>query len=272
MLLTLATIEQDCIPMPQLVLPPRDILGVEAGDRYDPAVFFSLRKYRFGTGGLTQSLRGDFPNDFFGTQADRLDLILKIRLFRWLHTVQCNYPLVIPKPAKGDAPPFKIVRADRMLTVVLRGRPDRPHLHAVFLDDNRFKAAAEFLAQKGVSCERAHPEGFSKLELSNAAQCYQWLQRWGDIRTLCGGAQALGQCLVQYAHDARGGCKDAEAMLQHPVSTLMPQIANILRIDEDTAYVHLAAAIIFRFVTLDAKKPCAVTAPLALMEEQNHVH
>lgn len=265
--LTLESLERYCIPAPELKLQRRDVLGVKTGARYDPTEFGVVRKFRIGTAGFTQNTRGGHHHVFLGTLADKLDVVLKTS--RWVDTVQCNYPVVIPKqrPPRSDKElPFYVVVVDRMLTVALRERPDEPHLHALFLNDQRRDKAAAFLARYGVSCERIHPEQFPRLALSNAAQCYQWIMRLDDIRPLRPKALAFSQDLLALPRTrSTDSTNESTVTLEDSLDTVMTHIASIVvHIPVDDAYILLAVAIIFGYLNLDPDKRLATMEPLGL--------
>lgn len=267
--LTLESLGRYCVPAPDLKLQRRDVLGVKTGARYDPTEFVSVRKFRFGTAGFTQHIRGGHHFVFLGTRADKLDLMLKTS--RWVDSVRCNYPVVIPRAKTRRSThesEFELVLADRMLTVALCERPDEPHLHALFLDDRDKDKAAEFLSRNGVSYQRVHPELFPKLLLSNAAQCYQWIMRLDDIRPFRARALAFSRKLLVVPRKPAPTARARRSVsLEDALDAVMAHMAIAEGIHVDEAYTLLAIAIIYGYLTLDPTKRLAPMETLSLLEE-----
>ncbi|QWE98179.1 hypothetical protein [Cupriavidus sp. EM10] len=269
MTLILATIEQDCVLDPDFEMPRVDKLGVDTGFAYDSNQFVRLSKRRIQSVGLTQNLDGGRRNAIIGKKAVDLDLVLKFS--PGVVAARPNYPLVIRlletarRSQRGSSPWFDVVLVDQMLSVVLREAPGQLHLHALFLDDKRMEKAGAFLACHGVTYERVHPEAFAPLALSNAAQCYQWTQRFGDLRPLRAAALELSRRLVA----VRGARKakappSGKAMLMR-LDDELAGIAESLGVGLDDAYTLLGAAVKFGFARPDPRKRLAVMEPLYLI-------
>ncbi|UBM09396.1 hypothetical protein [Cupriavidus metallidurans] len=267
MTLSLATLEQHCVLDPDLEMPDVDRLGVETGFAYDSTLFVRLNKRRIQTVGLTQNMEGGQRNGVIGKKAVDLDLVLKFS--PGVVAARSNYPLVIRRretarrSRRRPAPGFDVVLVDQMLSVVLREAPGQHHLHALFLDDKHMEKAGAFLAWHGVTYERVHPEAFAPLTLSNAAQCYQWTLRFGDLRPLRAAALELSRRLVA-ARDARKASPSGKALLMR-LDDELAAIAEPPGVGLDDAYILLATAVKFGFVRLDPHKCLAVMEPLYLI-------
>ena len=265
--LTFESFGEYCVPVPELKVPRCDTLGVETGTAYDPEEFWGVRKYRIGTAGYTQNIRGGHHFVFRGALADKLDLRLKTS--RYVHSVRCNYPVVFPcakRRRSTNGHSFELVMVDRMLTVAMRQEPELPHLHALFLHDGAMQKAAPFLFEHGVSYERLHPEFYPDQMLSNAAQCYQWIERLDDIRPLRASAFEFSQKFLQLPRNAESHATSWPGVsLEDKLDVVIGHLTSIAKIDFDEGYILLATAIIFGYLTVDPSEPLAPNRRLHLI-------
>jgi len=258
MTLRLASFRTLCVPDPMLPLPSHDALDVPHGANF-PDVFVRLHKRRAGSAGKTNDLRGGLAYTFIGNEISALDLLLKVH--PCVREVRCNYPLVLPRPPTrrgGRSSRPKMVLIDRMLTVVLKSRPDRWHLHALFVQEKKLRLAEEFLSGFGaVSFELISISDLCRVEVRNAAQCYQWLLGL-DIRELKEEAQHFATELQALYNRKRARAISLDAFIG--------KLASVMRCDRDHGYRLLGTAIVYGFVELDHTDILWMPRPLKLRE------
>ncbi|MCA3183458.1 MULTISPECIES: hypothetical protein [Cupriavidus] len=179
------------MPDPQLIMPERDALGNLTGSRYVPGRFVNIRKRRFSTVAITNSLTGTQRHVSPGVSLTALDQLLKLNPY--LVEARGNYAVVNPFAKLGRALPPLV---DCMLTVELLANRGQPHLHAVFVNETRMTRVQTQLLSRGVTVELVADRSVSALALKNAARCYQTLLGL-DIRALRAAAQAFAGLLLE---------------------------------------------------------------------------
>lgn len=261
-MLTLARLRDQCVARPSLRLPTRDVLGVQNGPAYQHDLFKSPQKYRYGCAGLTADLMGGRPFAFMGNKWPGIDMLLKID--PCIFQVRCNYPVFLPSTAtpgprvyRAREPILSIV--DRMLTVELKARPGRAHLHALFLRESALIKATAWLERFDVSVEKISLEQFSPLAIRNAAQCYQWLLG-GDIRAWATEAEWFAAALLRTQSTRR-----AQTI---PLDARMAQMAEKLHCDLNHAYRLLGTAIAYGFVEIERGARLHIHRPLHLVIDE----
>ncbi|SPC18355.1 hypothetical protein [Cupriavidus taiwanensis] len=179
-----------CVPDPQLSMPKRDVLGNLTGSQYSPGRFAGVRKRRYSTVAITNSLKGSQRHVSAGIGLTALDQVLKLNPY--VFEARGNYAYVEPFAQIGQSYPPLV---DCMLTVELRSNPGQPHLHALFVTKSRKERLEERLLAHGVTVELVDARLLSRVALHNAARCYQTLLGL-DIRTLKGEARQFANMLL----------------------------------------------------------------------------
>ncbi len=252
MILTYRSFPSVCVSHPSLQLPARDRFGVVMGEAYRHDLFAPLHRRRHCCAGKTQDLKGGQPFVFLGRKLLALDFLIKMNPY--VLETRCFYPLIrAGQTAAGCRKARKCVIVDRMLTVVLQENPLTYHLHAMFLSQARLEAAAPMLAQGSATMERICMEQFSRTEIRNAAQCYQWV-RGSDIRVLEAEAADFA---YQLSHSRATGTLDAR----------LRRLAARRQVESDHLYRLLAAALAFGQLTLDDAYPLGPFCALKLRNE-----
>ncbi|QWE96816.1 hypothetical protein [Cupriavidus sp. EM10] len=148
------------MPDPQLIMPERDALGNLTGSRYVPGRFVNIRKRRFSTVAITNSLTGTQRHVSPGVSLTALDQLLKLNPY--LVEARGNYAVVNPFAKLGRALPPLV---DCMLTVELLANRGQPHLHAVFVNETRMTRVQTQLLSRGVTVELVADRSVSALAL-----------------------------------------------------------------------------------------------------------
>ena len=134
--LTLDTLAYYCTADPQIDLDKKDSMDVATGDDYEADPTVRARKFSYGESGMQPFADDSEPFEFVGRGERELDALIAVtpeilrsrRHYPFKDLARARKMFADPKSVKPTRVP--VIRANRMLTVVLKAAPERCHYHA----------------------------------------------------------------------------------------------------------------------------------------------